>query len=192
MSRATAKPSRSGFFGPKMKPTGWRGRRKFRPVVTELENRRLLALITLAEFNGANGSFPTSLAVDSQGNIYGTAGGGLGTVFKIASGTNTISTLGTFDGTNGDGPDSIVQDGQGNLYGATYGGGFGGLGTVFEITKEGEFATNLISCNNAGIGDNPVALAVSSNGALYVACLNGPGVGSLGIEFSGEVLVLLR
>ena len=91
MSRATAKPSRAGFFGPnrqvrRMRLGGWQRRRQFRPVVTALENRQLLALTTLALFNGSNGNAPAgSLVLDGQGNLYGTttAGGAAndGTVF---------------------------------------------------------------------------------------------------------------
>ena len=52
-------------------------------------------IITLASFNGANGSSPGALVRDSQGNLYGTTleGGtnNQGTVFELAAGSGTIT-----------------------------------------------------------------------------------------------------
>jgi hypothetical protein len=98
MNRATKTPSRVAFCGPnrlaRRMRLGWgHGPRQFQPVVTALEDRRLLALITLASFSVGNGGYdPDSLVVDCHGNIYGTAEGALGTVFELASGSNTIKT----------------------------------------------------------------------------------------------------
>ncbi len=66
------------------------------------------ALSTLASFNGGNGASPVgSLLADAAGNLYGTTslGGanGDGTVFKIAAGTDALTTLVSFDGSNGKG-----------------------------------------------------------------------------------------
>ena len=86
-------------------------------------------LSTLASFNGANGSSPESgLAMDSSGNLYGTAyNGGAssdGTVFEVAQGTGTLTTLASFNGTNGSDPvTGLILDGSGNLYGAAEQGG---------------------------------------------------------------------
>ena len=56
----------------------------------------------LASFNGYNSAYPTgSIAMDSGGNIYGaTEGDGTastGTIYKLDSGTSTVTTLASFD-----------------------------------------------------------------------------------------------
>ena len=67
------------------------------------------ALSTVATFSGMNGASPfVPLVVGSSGNLYGTTvGGGAnndGTVYKIASGTHSLSTLAVFNNTNGTAP----------------------------------------------------------------------------------------
>lgn len=99
---------------------------------------------------GADGSFPLgSLALDAQGNIYGTTWRGgahdFGVVFELpTSGTETIlySFTGGTDGSEPAG--SLVFDKQGNLYGSTpWGGNTGGpcseggrsgCGVIFKLT----------------------------------------------------------
>jgi uncharacterized repeat protein (TIGR03803 family) len=98
----------------------------------------------LLQFNGSKGSNPYDggyLAIDSAGNVYGTAAsGGLyggGTVFKLASGTFAYTDLHDFDnnGTDGYGPSGVSLDSSGNLYGTTYYGGSNNQGTVWRITN---------------------------------------------------------
>jgi uncharacterized repeat protein (TIGR03803 family) len=101
---------------------------------------------------GTDAANPESGVIfDSEGNLYGAAGGGCspqcyGTVFKLTPGPNgtwTESLLYTFlGGQDGELPNGVVFDATGNLYGSTiYGGviqdGYGctaGCGTVFELT----------------------------------------------------------
>ena len=175
MNRATAKPSHAGFFGPnrrvrRMRLGGWHRRRQFRPEVTALENRQLLALTTLASFNGSNGNGPSGLVLDGQGNLYGTTylGGAAndGTVFEIAKGSNTITTLASFNGSNGKGPVSLVLDGQGNLYGTTGYGGAANDGTVFEIAKGSNTITTLASFNGTN-GSYPYGVVLDGQGNRY-------------------------
>jgi hypothetical protein len=92
----------------------------------------------------------SDLAVDAQGDIYGTSyGGGTdgdGSVFEIVKGTNSITTLASFDGDNGWGPEgNLVLDAQGNLYGMTFRSQNtpDDGGTVFELAHGSQTITTL-------------------------------------------------
>jgi uncharacterized repeat protein (TIGR03803 family) len=84
------------------------------------------------------------VVVDPAGNVYGTTfyGGesGYGSVFEIDT-TGKLTILHSFDGSSdGSNPlGGLTRDAAGNLYGATSAGGdpscgFGGCGTIFEVT----------------------------------------------------------
>src|SRR5665213_1507164 len=142
-----------------------------------LERRVLLSGYALSQIGvfgvNASGANPQStLAVDSIGNLYGTAsrGGasGDGTVFEIAKGSGTITTLVSFDGSNGANPSAgVTLDAAGDLYGTTDGGGDSNDGTVFEIAKGSGTITTLASFNFTN-GANPSAgVALDASGNLY-------------------------
>ncbi len=191
--------SASGLFGPgrigkSKRPECPRGRRRFRPVVTGLEDRRLLTsytLTTLALFNGANGEDPDGVVLDGQGNLYGATewGGayGIGTVYEIANGTNTVKTLASFDSEIHVSPANptggMVLDAQGNLYGTTLNGGLGLDGAVFEITK-GSNTIKTLASFNGNDGANPYAgVVLDGQGNLYGTTHNGGGVREWGTVF---------
>jgi uncharacterized repeat protein (TIGR03803 family) len=95
---------------------------------------------------GSDGSNPSSLVIDGQGNLFGTtvSGGGCtlvsngcGTIFEIPAGTTTEKVVYAFQGGNTDGldPVSLILDGSGNRYGTTLKGGPANRGTVFAFYK---------------------------------------------------------
>src|SRR2546430_1791907 len=131
-------------------------------------------LVTLALFNGANGSKPhCNLVLDSAGDLFGTTrnGGpsGDGTVFEITAGSNTITTLATFNGTDGRLPSAgLLADAEGNFYGTTLLGGANNQGTVFKLSAGNNTLSTLVSFNNSSGGSFPGAgLIADAAGNLY-------------------------
>jgi uncharacterized repeat protein (TIGR03803 family) len=111
------------------------------------------AITALASFDLINGGGPLGgIALDANGNIYGTAlGSGAnanGMVWELAKGSSTITDLATFSRTNGDEPyGGATLDAHGNLFGTTQGGGTHGTGTVWELAKGSGTITALASFN---------------------------------------------
>lgn len=134
----------------------------------------------------ADGSYPSGpgLLLGADGLLYGTTGQGIGygTVFKTTL-PGKFTTLYTFcsqsNCTDGRIPGPIVQTPDGTLYGTTYGGGLNGLcnepdgcGTIFRITPAGQFTTIHSFCQElngfyCADGNNPLSLAIGSDGNLY-------------------------
>jgi uncharacterized repeat protein (TIGR03803 family) len=135
---------------------------------------------------GTDGAYPVGdLIADTQGNLYGSAGGGPtndGVVFKIApDGTETI--LYTFCSqrkcADGGGPGNLVMDSQGNLYGPASYGGYShgacyssGCGVVFKIAPDGT-ETVLYAFAGGSDGGAPDALVLDGAGNLYGATAQG-------------------
>ena len=145
-------------------------------------------LTTLHNFcsrtNCADGFSPNGLVQGTDGNFYGTTGGGgdtqcnppygCGTLFRITP-TGTLTTLRSFNATNGRGPHSLVQGIDGNIYGATGSGGTStdcpsGCGTFFKITPNGTLTTllNFDGADSSGSG----VLVQATDGNFY-------GIGSI-------------
>jgi uncharacterized repeat protein (TIGR03803 family) len=157
-------------------------------------------ITTILNFNGTDGSAPWGdMIADSSGNIYGTtAGGGQygdGTVYKIAAGTNSVTTVASFNGTDGANPaDGLVLDSSGNLWGTTANNGANGDGTVYEIAS-GSSTISLVASFSSTTGTNSFGgLLVDSSGNVYgTTKLGGSGADGAVFEIpsgSGSINVL--
>jgi uncharacterized repeat protein (TIGR03803 family) len=131
--------------------------------------------VPLYNFTGGDdGAEPSAgLVRDKQGNFYGTTylGGEneAGTVFKLAK-DGTQSVLHHFGDEDNDGVQplsSLVFDDKQNLYGTTYGGGEHNAGTVFKITRDGDYSVPH-SFGPGGDGTQPIGdLIVYDKKTLY-------------------------
>lgn len=99
-----------------------------------------------------DGDGPTSLIQASDGNFYGTAGGGTlnsGVVFKITpnGAFTTVYNFASFQGT----PNSLMQGTDGAFYGTAAGGGKTGRGGIFRLdTGFGPIIHPLLTFGKAG------------------------------------------
>jgi uncharacterized repeat protein (TIGR03803 family) len=132
--------------------------------------------------NCADGYGPDAgLIQATDGNLYGTTNGRRifsGTVFKITLG-GTLTTLHNFcsltncaDGAYPESP--LVQGNDGNFYGTTAGLY---IGSIFEITPDGDFTTLYdFSCSHHWgclNGDGPDAMILHTNGKFYGTAITG-------------------
>jgi uncharacterized repeat protein (TIGR03803 family) len=167
------------------------GRRQFRPAVTGLEGRQLMAaaaLSTVVTFKGNNESVVSPLVMDGQGNLYGsTSGGGAGhgaadaTVFEIPAGTQKVETLATFNGRTGYVISGVTVDQQGDVFGTITGeGGTIGNGQAFEIPAGTKTVDTLASFDNYN-EEVPDGVIEGPAGNLFgTAAIGGPiGVASI-------------
>jgi uncharacterized repeat protein (TIGR03803 family) len=156
-------------------------RRRATLQLEQLEVRLVPSLSTLASFNGTNGIYPTAVALDASGNLFGTTtnGGasGDGTVFELANGSTSITTLASFSGSNGADPTSgVILDSSGNLFGTTSSGGAFGYGTIFEVAEGSSAITTLASFSSTN-GVNPSGLSLDGSGDLFGTTADGGGSG---------------
>lgn len=156
--------------------------------------------------SGTNPQF--GLVFDSQGNLYGVAGGGpetfgvcsdsnfCGVVFQLTPSSTgwAQSVIHTFSFSDGqisnvspsgfsEGP--LVSDAAGNFYGTTDEGGAFGNGTVFELTPSGNGTwteTVLYSFTGSTDGNSPTGVVFDQAGNLYGATAFG-GATDCGVVF---------
>jgi uncharacterized repeat protein (TIGR03803 family) len=142
----------------------------------------------VASFNDVDGELPNgSLAIDSLGNLFGTAwgggGNGVGDAFEIVQGSGVITPLASFNGVNGKHPyGGVVVDSADDLYSATSSGGANSNGTLFEIAAGSGDITTLAPFNAANGAEPSASLVLDSAGDLFGTMFAG-GVGGLGSIF---------
>ena len=133
---------------------------------------------------GDGGGVWAGLALDQEGNLYGTTSGGgshnLGTAWTLVRGprgTWSQAVLHSFDGTDGGLPHGrLVLDRTGHAYGTTASGGANLEGTAFELANGSSgwtFSVLYNFCSLSGCADGGAPLAgmgLDKSGNLY-----GPG-----------------
>jgi uncharacterized repeat protein (TIGR03803 family) len=152
-------------------------------------------LSTIATFTGQNGDRPNgALTLDSSGNLFGTTVSGgqydKGTIYRLSTVTNTLSSLVSFNGPNGAWPHAgMIMDARGNLYGTTSWGGIdfdsseGGMGTIFRWDSTSQMLTTLAFFDGYN-GKHPFGeLAVGTAGNLYGTTNGGGGGFGFGTVF---------
>ena len=152
------------------------------------------AIKTLASFNGNQGAWmyyayqQPGLAVDSNGNVFGTTRGGgdesAGSIFEIAAGSHTVTTLASFDvATTGLTPNGGLLLAGGVLYGTAHAGGANGDGTVFSFPIGGN-AINVVGTFDGTNGTAPNPGMLLSGGTLYGTSTRGGSNFNTGTVFS--------
>jgi uncharacterized repeat protein (TIGR03803 family) len=135
-----------------------------------------------------------ALVQATDGNFYGTAGGGAnhcGLIFKITP-SGKLTTVHHFDATDGFDPGRLTLGNDGNIYGTTtYGGAVGtscyysaGGGTVFKITPNGVLTTLYEFCVQSICTDgaSPASLVQGTDGDFYGTTTEG-GAGGCGTTY---------
>lgn len=99
-------------------------------------------------------------------------------------GAITFSNLISFNGANGANPvANLVEGSNGNFYGTTLGGGTSNSGTIFEVSPDGSFFTNVYNFSGGSNGADPAgALIIGDDGNFYGTTYNG-GVSNWGTIF---------
>jgi uncharacterized repeat protein (TIGR03803 family) len=132
--------------------------------------------------NSGQPSAAVSVVQGTDGNLYGSAGGGAhdqGQIFRMTP-SGDLTTIYSFCAKSkcpdGAIPGTLILGSDGNLYGTTYAGGSdvgssSGSGTIFKITPDGELTTLHNFCPTAGCADGqaPHGITLASDGNFYGA-----------------------
>ena len=163
----------------------------------------------LYSFQGeGDGSYPSGLVMDRQGNLYGATkfGGilacnlnnGCGTVFKLSPNSNrewTETVLhGFVGGDDGVFPSAgVTFDRAGNLYGTTANGGSNDFGTVYELSPNSDGTwTESVLYSFDDVGNFYSRVAIDKAGNLYGAATSCDSAEVYKLSKSGGVWVKSR
>jgi len=120
--------------------------------------------------------------MDAAGNFYGTTSScgahALGTVWKVNK-DGKERVLHSFAGGTSDGEyplAGVIMDAEGNLWGNTETGGAANVGTVYKISKSGQFI--LVHSFDGSDGKYPYgSFAQNAEGTIFGTALNGGTIG---------------
>jgi uncharacterized repeat protein (TIGR03803 family) len=164
-------------------------------------------LTTLYSFTGgSDGGVPGAalIANEKSGALYGTTSGGgtsgNGTVFKIDTNDQTLTTIYSFLGSpDGAAPllGALLADDTGALYGTTSAGGVSGNGTVFKLTPPARGQTawteSVLWSFSGSDGAVPFAgLIADERGALYGTTISGGNFTAPGCAIFGSCGTVFR
>ncbi len=145
---------------------------------------------------GTDGANPVSNLVFNSGNnvLYGTTelGGAnnAGTVFALATATNTESIVYSFAGAP-DGANPVAGlaiDAFGRLYGTTMNGGENGAGTLFNLTASNGTENIMYSFANGSDGGKPMAgVVLDPNGTFVYGTTSSGGTNQAGTVFAASL-----
>ncbi len=132
-----------------------------------------------AQANCADGETPVGVMQATNGNFYGMTGNGgangVGAIFEMAP-AGEVTTLYSFcsqaNCDDGEYPwvGTLTQATDGNLYGTATNGGTAGIGTLFNITPEGDFTVLYSFCSQTGCTDGGIPRAgvmQATSGTIY-------------------------
>ncbi|MDB5282125.1 MAG: hypothetical protein JWO06_1200 [Bacteroidota bacterium] len=128
----------------------------------------------LYDFNGVNGSYPSSSLVQANnGVLYGVSlyGGdhNYGVIFKYNVSTNGYANLYSFNGPQGAVPfGSMIQGSDDLLYGMTSQGGANGTGVIYDYNISSDNYEVVRDCGPAA-GDNPMSNLLELAGTTGIA-----------------------
>lgn len=140
-----------------------------------------------------DGSAPSSIIVDSGGNLFGTTfSGGTssysgGTVFKLTKGSDGSYTESLLIGQGPVPEPGLIMDSGGNMYGSTEEGGTYGYGSVVKLVpgNGGSYTESALYSFQSGTSDGDMPFAgviMDSNGNLFGTTVMG-GASDQGMVF---------
>jgi len=139
--------------------------------------------------NTVNVAGPSSGVVRaSNGKLYGTtafpSGTGNGALYDVTAG-GVLTDIYNFPAALNfdESANNMMQASNGNLYGASYNGGTGANGGLYELTSANVFSSYSFAANS-NMGSGPKApLMQNTNGIIYGSTYSGTGVAGLGAAF---------